>query len=65
MQVDMKPFPMNVIDFEGKKVIIRPSTSNKGKAKEVIIDDARKDDENNKIFCMKVVAEKTLDGKRL
>jgi hypothetical protein len=56
---------MNVIDFEGKKVIIRPSTSNKGKAKEVIIDDARKDDENNKIFCMKVVAEKTLDGKRL
>jgi hypothetical protein len=62
MQVDTEPFPMNVIDFEGKKVLIWPSMADKGKGKEVIIDDARKTDENNKISCRKVVAEKTSDG---
>jgi hypothetical protein len=62
MQVDTEPFPMNVIDFEGKKVLIWPSTADKGKGKEVIIGDVRKTDENNKISCRKVVAEKTPDG---
>jgi hypothetical protein len=62
MQVDTEPFPMNVIDFEGKKVLIRPSRADKEKGKEVIIGDAWKADENNKISCRKVVAEKTPDG---
>jgi hypothetical protein len=61
MQVDMEPFLMNVIDFEGKKVLIRPSTTDKEKGKEVIIGDAWKADENNKIYCRKVVTEKTPD----
>jgi hypothetical protein len=61
MQVDTEPFLMNVIDFEGKKVLIRPSTTDKGKGKEVIIGDAQKVDENNKISCRKIVAEKTSD----
>jgi hypothetical protein len=59
MQVDTEPFPMNVIDFEGKRVLIRPSTADKEKGKE-IIDDAQKADENNKISCRKVVAERLL-----
>ena len=62
MQVDTEPFPVNVIDFEDKKVLIQPGMANKGKAKEVIIGDARKVDENNKISCRKVVAEKTPNG---
>jgi hypothetical protein len=53
---------MNVIDFEGKKVLIRPNATDKGKGKEVIIDNARKADENNIISCRKVVDEKTPDG---
>jgi hypothetical protein len=57
MQVDTEPFPMNVIDFEGKKVLIRPSTADKGKGKEVIIGNTWKADENNKISCREVVAE--------
>jgi hypothetical protein len=56
--VDTEP----VIDFEGKTVLIRPSMADKGKGKEVIIDDARKANENNKISCRKVEAEKTTDG---
>jgi hypothetical protein len=62
MQVDTEPFPMNMIDFEGKKVLIRPSTADKEKGKEVIIGNARKADESNKVSCRKVVAEKTPDG---
>jgi hypothetical protein len=58
----MEPFPMNVIDFEGKKVLIRPSATDKGESKGVIIDNARKADENNRISYRKVVAEKTPDG---
>jgi hypothetical protein len=62
MQVDTEPFRINVIDFEGKKVLIQLGTADKKKGKEVIIGDARKADENNKISCRKVVAEKTPDG---
>jgi hypothetical protein len=57
-QEDTEPFPMNVIDFEGKKVLIRPDAIDKGEGKEVIIGNARKADENNRISCRKVVAEK-------
>jgi hypothetical protein len=53
---------MNVIDFNGKKVLIRPNTADKGKDKEVIIGNAREADGNNKIYCRKVMAEKTPDG---
>jgi hypothetical protein len=62
MQVDTEPFPINMIDFEGKKVLIRPSTTDKEKGKEVIIGNTREADERNKVSCRKVVAEKTPDG---
>jgi hypothetical protein len=62
MQVDTEPFPMNVIDFEGKKVLIRPGIADNGKGIEVIIGDAQKIDENNKTSCRKVVSEKAPDG---
>jgi hypothetical protein len=62
MQVDTEPFPVYVIDFAGKRVLIRPGMADKGKGKEVIIDDVRKADKNNKISCRKVVAEKAPNG---
>jgi hypothetical protein len=62
MQVDMEPFPMNMIDFEGKKVLIRPNAGDKSKGKEIVIGNAREADGNHKISCKKVVAEKTPDG---
>jgi hypothetical protein len=65
MQVDTEPFPVNVIDFEGKKVLIRPNTADKGKGKEIVIGDTREADGDSKISCRKVVAEKTPDGGRL
>jgi hypothetical protein len=62
MQVDTEPFPMNMIDFEGKKVLVRPNTADKGKGKETIIGHTKEADEGRKVSCRKVVAEKTLDG---
>jgi hypothetical protein len=62
IQVDTEPFPMNMIDFEGKKVLVRPNTTDKGKDKEIIIGNTRETDGNQKISCRKVVAEKTPDG---
>jgi hypothetical protein len=62
MQVDTEPFPMNMIDFEGKKVLVRPNTADKGKGKETIIGNAKKVDGDCKVSCRKVVAEKTPDG---
>jgi hypothetical protein len=62
MQVDMEPFPMNIIDFEGKRILVRPNTADKGKNKEIIIGNTREADGNHKISCRKVVAEKTPDG---
>jgi hypothetical protein len=62
MQVDMEPFPMNMNDFEGKRILVWPNTADKGKYKEIIIGNAREADGNHKISCRKVVAEKTPDG---
>ena len=60
--MDTEPFLINMINFDGKKVLIRPSAVDKGKAKEVIIGDTRKADEKNKNSCKKVVALRTSDG---
>jgi hypothetical protein len=62
MQVDTEPFPVNVIDFEGKRVLIRPGTADKGKDKEIIIGDTQEADGNNKISYRKVVAKKNPNG---
>jgi hypothetical protein len=62
MQVDTEPFPMNMIDFEGKRILVRPNTTDKGKDKEIIICNTREADGNHKISCRKVVAEKIPDG---
>jgi hypothetical protein len=53
---------MNMIDFEGKKVLVRPNTADKDKGKETIIGNAKEADGDRKISCRKVVAEKTPDG---
>jgi hypothetical protein len=53
---------MNMIDFEGKRILVRPNTTDKGKDKEIIIGNTREADVNHNFFCRKVVAEKTPDG---
>jgi hypothetical protein len=49
----MEPFPMNMIDFEGKKVLTRTNTAGEGKGKEIVIGNAREAGGNHKISCRK------------
>jgi hypothetical protein len=51
-----------MINFDGKKVLVRSSVADKGKGKEIIIGNPREADENTKVSCRKVVTEKTSDG---
>jgi hypothetical protein len=30
----MEPFPMNMIDFEDKRILVRPDTTDKGKGRD-------------------------------
>jgi hypothetical protein len=60
--VDTELFPINMINFDGKKVLIQPSAADKGKGKEVIIGNAQEADEITKNSCKKVVTERTPDG---
>jgi hypothetical protein len=60
--VDTEPFPMNMIDFEGKRILVRSNTTDKGKDKEIIIGNTREANGNHKISCRKVVSEKNPDG---
>jgi hypothetical protein len=53
---------MNMIDFEDKRILVRPNTFDKGKDKEIIIGNTRKVVGNHKISYRKVVAEKTPNG---
>jgi hypothetical protein len=53
---------MNMIDFEGKRILVLPNTADKGKDKEIIIGNTRETDGNHKISSRKVVTEKAPDG---
>src|ERR1041385_8428201 len=45
MQVDKQPFPMNTIDLEGKKVLIRPDIAELANKNNVIIGESEKEKE--------------------
>jgi hypothetical protein len=62
MQDDTQPFPVNTIDLNNKKVLVRPEVADKDKGKGIIIGDPHILDENRKNLSREVVAEKTLDG---
>lgn len=55
MQVDKQPFPVNVIDFNDKNILVRLNIASKDKDKGIIISDPRHLDENTKISCREVV----------
>jgi hypothetical protein len=58
MHVDTELFPMNMISFDDKKVMVRPSAVDKDKGKETIIGDPREADETTKIYCRKTNTSK-------
>ena len=50
MQVDKQPFPMNTMDLEGKKLLIRPEVAESANKANIIIGEPRKDKEGDKVL---------------
>ena len=62
IHVDRQPFPVNMIDLNDKKVLIRPGVADKDKEKSIIIGNSQALDENKRILSKEIMAEKTVDG---
>src|ERR1041385_7085898 len=65
MQVDKLPFPMNTIDLEGKKVLIRPDIAELANKNNMVIGESRKENEDNRNSGRQVVLDKQPDGKEV
>jgi hypothetical protein len=63
MQVDNDLFPINVIDIQGAKVLVRPEQAESTKRKNVIIGKERHNNCEYKIWSREVVLEKDAIGK--
>lgn len=59
--MNKKPFPINTMNLDSKKVLVRLEVTDNDKGKGILIDDPRVLDENKKIVLRKVIVEKTLD----
>jgi hypothetical protein len=63
MQVDNILFPVNAIDLQGAKVLLRSEQAESTKGKNVIIDEERPKSWEDKIWSREMVLEKAADGK--
>jgi hypothetical protein len=62
MQVDKQPFPINNMELQQPKVLLRPHQAEATKGKNVIVGDT-KPDLRGKEFTREVAYEKTPDGR--
>ena len=58
MQVDKQPFPMNTMDLEGKKMLIRPDIAESANKSNVVIGESRKENDGGKTSSRQVVLKK-------
>jgi hypothetical protein len=64
MQVDKQPFPINTMELQQPKVLVRPHQAEATKGKNVMVGEA-KPDLRGKELTREVAYEKTPDGRRL
>jgi hypothetical protein len=62
IQVDNDLFPINAIDLQGAKVLLRPEQAETTKGKKVIIGEERPKSCEDKIWSREVMLEKDADG---
>jgi hypothetical protein len=65
MQVDKQPFPMNTLDLEGKRLLIRPEVAESANKSNVVVGEPRKSKEDSKVLGRQVVLDKQPDGKEV
>ena len=62
MQVDKQPFPMNTMDLEGRKMLIRPDIAESANKANVVVGESRKSNDGNKSSGRLVVLDKQPGG---
>ena len=65
MMIDKAPFPVHIIDLSNAKVLNQPEQAEVVKGKNVIIDETRLKNDDDRILDREVVLEKAPDGKEL
>jgi hypothetical protein len=63
MHVDNDSFPVNAIDLQGAKVLVRSEQAKSTKGKNMIIGEERPKSYEDKIWSREMVLEKDADGK--
>jgi hypothetical protein len=64
MQVDKNPFPVNTIDLQKSKVLIRPEQAETTKGKNVVIGEKLTITIDDNVLSREVMVENTADGKK-
>jgi hypothetical protein len=64
MQVDKNPFPVNTIDLQKSKVLIRPEQAETTKGKNVVIGEKLTITIDDNVLSQEVMVENTADGKK-
>ena len=65
IKVDKAPSPVHTIDLNNAKMLIRPEQAEGAKGKNVMIDETRLKNDDDRILDREVVLEKAPDGKEL
>jgi hypothetical protein len=58
MQIEKQPFPMNTLELQGKKVLIRPEAARSTKKNNVLVGEPRKSRGGNKDLGREIVLGK-------
>jgi hypothetical protein len=59
MQIDIEPFPVNIIELTNKKVLVQPEVTDKDKGKNIVIGDPRTLNTSREVAAQKAPDKKT------
>ena len=63
MQIDKQPFPMNTLDLQGKKMLIRPEVAKSANKNNVVVGEPRNSKESDKVSGREIILGKQPNGK--
>ena len=63
MAIDQQPFPMNALDLQGKKVLIRLEAAKSANKDNVVIGEPRDSKEKDRVLARKIILSRQPDGK--
>src|SRR5664279_550428 len=65
MAIDQQPFPMNALDLEGKKVLIRPEVAERANKASIVVGEPRDNGAGNKASGRRVTLSRQPGGKEV